>query len=182
MMKPIVYRSSKGHTFVVRPMAAGDVRGLLTFANTLIAEDTFIMLSGKKLTLREESTYVSEGLNLMKKGKKFRVVVTISGAIVGSAEIRRGELRKSHVGELGISVLKPYRGEGTGSALMECLIAEGKRMGLRILMLHCFENNTAALALYKKFGFIQCGLLPQALYYRGMHIGEVTLYKKLSAT
>jgi RimJ/RimL family protein N-acetyltransferase len=180
VIKPIAYQSNKAHTFIIRPMAAGDVRSLLTFANALIAEDTFIMLSGKKLTMKEETGYVTEGLRLMKKNEKIRLVATLDGIIVGSAEIRRGQRRKHHIGEIGISILKPYRGQGLGRELMRRLIREGKRMGLRMLMLHSFENNTAALALYKKFGFTRSGILPGALNYRGGYVGEVTLYKNLS--
>lgn len=180
MMKPIVYQSKNGHTFIIRPMAAGDTRGLLAFANTLIAEDTFIMLSGKKMTLKEETAYVHEGLRLAKKNEKIRLVVTLGDSIVGSSEIRRLPRRQHHVGEVGISILKPYRGEGIGKTLMEIIVSEGKRLGLRMLMLHCFENNTVALALYNTFGFIRCGVLPQALHYRGNYVGEVTLYKNLT--
>ena len=161
-------------------MEAGDVPGLLAFANTLIAEDTFILLSGKKITLKEEQKYVTDGLKLMKKGKKTRFVVTISGAIIASGEIRRGELRHWHSGDLGISVLAPYRGQGVGRALMEVLIAEARNMGLRMLWLNCFANNAAALHLYKKFGFIQCGILPEALSYKGGFVDELTMYTMLT--
>ncbi len=179
MMKPVVYHSKKNHRFIIRPMEAGDARALLVFANALIAEDTFVMLSGKKMTLKEETAYVKEGLKRMKKNEKIRLVVVSGKEIIGSAEIRRGEKRKRHVGELGISILKSYRREGIGKTLMEMLIAQGQRLGLRMLMLHCFENNIPALSLYKTCGFIPCGLLPQALQYHGAYVGEVTLYKCL---
>lgn len=163
----------------IRPLEIGDTRALLTFANDLIAEDTYLMLSGKKMTVAEEKKYVRESLARMKKNEKYHVVVSVGDRIVGSAEIRRGEKRKHHLGEIGIAILPSHRGQGLGKRLMEVLIAEGKRLGLRILMLHCFENNTVALALYKKLGFIPCGLLPDALNYRGRFVGELTLYKKI---
>lgn len=165
---------------IIRPLESGDTRALLTFANTLIAEDTYIMLSGKKMTFAQEKKYVSDALESMKKHEKVRLVVTLGGIIIGSGEIRRGERRKRHVGEIGISVLQPYRGHGVGSELMRRLIRDAKRLGLRMLMLHCFENNVPALMLYKKFGFIPCGVLPQALAYRTTYVGEVTLYKNLT--
>lgn len=162
-----------------RALAPNDAHALLRFANNLIAEDTFLMLSGKRLTLVAEKKYVADSVIRMKKNEKIHIVAETNGVIVGSAEIRRGEKRKYHLGEIGISILKSHRGKGIGKTLMELLIAEGKRMGLRILVLHCFENNTAALALYQKFGFTECGLLPEAYHYRGTFVGEVTLYKKI---
>ena len=163
----------------IRPLETGDTRALLAFANSLIDEDTFVLLSGKPLTLAHESRYVSEALSLIKKKEKIHLIAEVNGVIAGSAEIRRGKLRQHHVGEIGISICKEFRRKGIGRRLMSELIAGGKRMGLRVLMMHCFENNTAALALYKKFGFMECGLLPEALYYRGEYIGELTLYKKI---
>ncbi len=163
----------------IRPLKSGDTRALLAFANSLIEEDTFVLLSGKPLTLAHESRYVSEALSFIKKKEKIHLVAEVSGVIAGSGEIRRGKLRRHHVGEIGISVLKEFRRKGIGRRLMSELIAGGNRMGLRVLMLHCFENNTAALALYKKFGFIECGLLPEAFLYRGGYVGEVTLYKMI---
>jgi RimJ/RimL family protein N-acetyltransferase len=163
----------------IRSLEITDTRALLTFANDLIAEDTYLMLSGKKMTYASEKKYVQDSLARMKKKEKIHLVAIEGDRVVGSAEIRRGEKRKTHLGEVGIAILQSHRGQGLGKRLMEVLIAEGKRLGLRILMLHCFENNTAALALYKKFGFVECGLLPEALYYRDTFVGEVTLYKKL---
>lgn len=164
---------------IIRPLEKIDTKALLEFANTLIAEDTFLMLSGKKMTYKEEDKYVRDSLAGMKKHEKIRLVATDGDLIVGSAEIRRGDRRKRHVGELGISILKPYRGQGLGNRLMETLIAESNRLGLRMIILHCFETNSAAIAMYKKFGFTQSGTIPGAYLYKGDYVGEVTLYKNL---
>lgn len=166
-------------SYIIRPLQGGDTRALLAYVNDLIAEDTYLMLSGKKMTLTQEKKYVTESLARVKKNEKIHIVAVFGGRIVGSADIRRGEKRKHHIGEIGIAILSSHRGQGLGRRLVEALIAGGKRMGLRMLMLHCFENNVPALALYKKFGFIECGLLPEALHYRGAFVGEVTLYKKI---
>jgi RimJ/RimL family protein N-acetyltransferase len=175
-MKPVTVTSKKGMV-TIRQLAPGDTRALLTFANTLIAEDTFLMLSGKKLTYEEEKKYVADSLIRMRENKKFRIVATLGDIIIASAELRRGERRKLHMGEIGMEILEPYRGKGIGSKFMEILISEAKRMGLRLLMLRSFENNTGAISFYKKFGFIPCGVLPDAFRFRGSYIGETTFYR-----
>jgi RimJ/RimL family protein N-acetyltransferase len=166
-------------SFTIRPLQASDTRALLAYVNELIAEDTYLMLSGKKMTLTEEKRYVQDSLARMKKKEKIHLVATVGDRIVGSAEIRRGEKRKHHMGEIGLAILPSHRGQGLGKHLMELLISEGKRIGLRMVMLRCFENNTVALALYKKHGFVECGMLPEAFNFRGMYIGEVTLYRNI---
>lgn len=166
-------------SLTIRLLETGDTRALLAFANDLIAEDTYLMLSGKKMTYATEKKYVRDSLTLVRKKRKIHLIAEVDGVIVGSAEIRRGEKRKHHIGEIGISVLKEFRQEGIGRRLMSKLIGQGKLLGLRMLMLHCFENNTVAIGLYKKFGFVVCGLLPEAYHHRDLYIGEVTLYKNL---
>jgi ribosomal protein S18 acetylase RimI-like enzyme len=161
---------------VIRPLRADDARALLSFANTLVDEDTFLQLSGTRLSLTKEKSYIEDALTRMKKHTKIHLVAVHGGQIIGSAEVRRGEKRKAHMGEIGIAVLAPYRGKGVGRKLMESLIAEAKKIKLRMLMLHCFETNDVAISLYKQFGFVVSGLLPDAYLYRGKYVGELTFY------
>jgi predicted GNAT family N-acyltransferase len=53
-----------------------------------------------------------------------------------------------------MAVLKSWRGNGVGVALLECLAAEAKRRGHRELMLHA---QTHATAFYFKHGFLSHG-------------------------
>lgn len=175
MKKPM----QRGKSYSIRPLRYSDTRALLKFANTLIDEDTFLLLSGKRLTMKDETAYVKNSLRLMRDNQKIRLVIWFDTKIIASAEIRRGERRKYHVGEVGIAIVESFRGKGIGNMLMERLILEGRKMGLKILMLHTFENNRIALGLFKKFGFIRCGYLKDAYAFRGGFVGEVTLYKQL---
>ncbi|MEK7119576.1 MAG: GNAT family N-acetyltransferase, partial [Patescibacteria group bacterium] len=72
-----------------------------------------------------------------------------------------------------------YRQEGIGYQLLSTLIEEGKKAGLKLLILHCFENNDRALHLYEKLGFKRAGLVPGVYAYKGTFVGEVTLYLPL---
>jgi ribosomal protein S18 acetylase RimI-like enzyme len=54
-------------------------------------------------------------------------------------------------------VAREWRGRGVGSALMEAAIAWAREHGLHKLSLSVFPHNDAAIALYRKFGFVQEG-------------------------
>ncbi len=170
------FKSKKGNDVVIRYPTAADLDAMLSYANNLIAEDTFIQLSGKKKTREEEKKYLDELLEQIQNGKKAELVVWVNGKYAGSGKVRRQEFRKQHVGELGISIAREYRDEGIGSKLFALLIEEGKKMGLKLLYLHCFEGNDRAIHMYKKFGFKPAGLLPGAIEYQGTYIGEITMY------
>lgn len=56
---------------------------------------------------------------------------------------------------LDIAVLENMRGQGIGSALMQFLLDECKRRGVKEIFLEVRTTNEGAIALYTKFGFEQ---------------------------
>ena len=60
-------------------------------------------------------------------------------------------------GEIGMLVASEWRGRGVGSALIEAAIECARERGLHKLSLSVFAHNTAAIALYHKFGFVDEG-------------------------
>lgn len=174
---PCKFVSKKGNTVTFRYLHEDDLDGMLSYINTLIAEDTFIGLYGEPLTREEEKKHLDETIENINKGDKTVIVVEINNRYVGSGDLRRETIRrKKHGGSIGISLLKEYREEGIGAELLTMLIEEGKKLGLRLLYLTCLENNERALHLYEKLGFKRCGYLPNACFWKGGYVGEVTLY------
>ncbi|MBI3343093.1 GNAT family N-acetyltransferase [Candidatus Gottesmanbacteria bacterium] len=171
------FTSKKGNNVVFRYAKSDDLEAMLSYINALIAEDTFIGLFGKPLTRDEEEKTLKEILEGMKKEDKVFIAVEINGAYKGNAGIDREKTRrKKHVGNIGISLAAEYRSEGIGAELMTSLIEEGKKLGMKLLYLTCLENNDHALYLYEKLGFKRCGYIPNACFWKGSYVGEVTLY------
>jgi ribosomal protein S18 acetylase RimI-like enzyme len=54
-------------------------------------------------------------------------------------------------------VAHEWRGRGVGSALVAAAIGWARERGLHKLSLSVFAHNTAAVALYHKFGFVDEG-------------------------
>lgn len=174
------FKSKNGRDVVIRHLGRGDLDDLLTYANNLSREDTFVMLSGERLTRKQEEKYLDESIKQMKKREKVHLVVVVGGAFAGNAEIRRQRRRKKHVGEVAISLDAKFRDEGIGTELLRTLIDEGKKLGLRALTLSCFENNERALHLYEKAGFKRAGFIPGMYHYKGKYVGEVLFYLPLA--
>lgn len=172
--------TKKGNKLVIRTVSLNDLDALLSYANRLVAEDTFVMLSGKPLTEKEERKYLKEAVALMESGKKIHIVSEVNGRFAGSCEVRMFDRRKVHVGEIGISISEEFRGEGIGRQCMLTLIGLARQAGLKLLYLHCFENNRAALGLYGSVGFKKSGTVPGMYAWRNKYIGEVTLYLPLN--
>jgi ribosomal protein S18 acetylase RimI-like enzyme len=64
-----------------------------------------------------------------------------------------------HVATLGIAVAADRRSMGIGGALMAEAIRWGRSVGVEKLMLSVYPTNTAAIALYRRFGFVDEGRL-----------------------
>jgi RimJ/RimL family protein N-acetyltransferase len=60
-------------------------------------------------------------------------------------------------GELGMFVAADRRAQGIGSALVAAAIEWSREHGLHKLSLGVFPHNDAAIALYRKFGFVEEG-------------------------
>ena len=177
---PYKFKSKKGNDVVFRTLDNRDLDGMLGYINNLIAEDTYIGMYGKPVTREEEEKVLSEMLEKIEKGDQVWIVVEINGRHSGSGEVRRNHMRRQkHVADLGISLRKEYRGEGIGTELMNLLIDEARRMGLTLVTLGCFENNSAACHLYEKMGFARAGVIPNAIKWKGGFVGEVKFYRSL---
>jgi RimJ/RimL family protein N-acetyltransferase len=77
-----------------------------------------------------------------------------AGEIVGSLYV---EESRFGFGEIGMQVAADWRGRGVGTALVAAAIDWARARGLHKLTLGVFPHNEAAIALYRKFGFIEEG-------------------------
>jgi ribosomal protein S18 acetylase RimI-like enzyme len=81
--------------------------------------------------------------------------VAVAGdELVGSLHV---EVSRHGFGDFGMAVAREWRGRGVGSALLEAAIAWSRERGLHKLGLSVFPHNAAAIALYRKYGFVEEG-------------------------
>jgi ribosomal-protein-alanine N-acetyltransferase len=64
--------------------------------------------------------------------------------------------------ELGMLVAPGQRRRGVGDALLDACVAWARDAGAREVVLHVFPHNTGAVALYRKHGFEERGVLRRA--------------------
>jgi ribosomal protein S18 acetylase RimI-like enzyme len=82
-------------------------------------------------------------------------IIAVAGTeVVGSVHVDRS---RHGFGEVGMAVAREWRGRGVGSALLAAAIDRARERGLHKLSLSVFPHNTAAIALYRKFGFVEEG-------------------------
>jgi RimJ/RimL family protein N-acetyltransferase len=81
-------------------------------------------------------------------------VALVAGEVVGDLWV---EQTSFGYGEIGMMVAADWRGRGVGTALVAAAIDWARTHGLHKLTLSVFPHNDAAIALYRKFGFVEEG-------------------------
>jgi len=115
----------------------------------------------------------------MRKNQTVHLIVFCNSTLVGVAGLDMRDKAEKHVGEFGISIAQAYRGEGFGTLLMETVLkeAEANIPELQIIVLDVFSDNAVALAMYKKYGFIEYGRLPNAYLHDTVYVDGIKMYK-----
>lgn len=185
MLKPgqiiTEFKTKKSRDIIVRVVDKNDAKKLMDFINLIFSEDTFSLHGPKDLikSLKEEQQYLRGQLKKIKNKEGVHLVAECKGRIIGSVEIRRGQFRCNHQGEIGIMVNSDFREEGVGQKLLELVINEANNLSLKALYLYCFANNHRAIHVYEKMGFSRVGLLPKAFAYKDDYIDSVAMYREL---
>jgi len=86
------------------------------------------------------------------------VVAVAEGVIVGEVRVDPSWMG---FGEIGMMVAADWRGRGVGTALVAAAVQWARARGLHKLALSVFPHNDVAIALYRKFGFVEEGRLVQ---------------------
>ena len=91
-------------------------------------------------------------------------VAVSAGEVVGWCDVTPKERPiYAHGGVLGIGLLPRFRGRGIGTNLIRSTLAATRTIGLHRVELTVRENNTRAIELYKKAGFVVEGLQRDAV-------------------
>ena len=132
--------------FEVRPAQAGDARAMAELFAAVAEEHTGIAT--------EPPVDISERAALFARSAGESIVAVADRQIIGMLHI---EVSRHGFGELGMLVDPRWRGRGVGSALLAAAIGWARGQELHKLCLEVFAHNTAAVALYRKCGFIEEG-------------------------
>ena len=131
---------------VVRPAVAGDAHAM--------AESFAAVAEERDGIATEPPVNIEERTALFASSADGSFVAVADGRIVGMLHV---EVSRHGFGEFGMLVDRDWRGRGVGSALVQAAISRARGQGLHKLCLEVFAHNTAAIALYRKSGFVEEG-------------------------
>lgn len=142
----------------IRNAETSDAEKILLLVKQVMNESPFFPRTSDEfnLTIAQEEDYI--------KNTALFLVAESNGKIIGSTTLDRSSLSKlNHTVSFGITILKAYSGQGVGSLLIKKIIEWAEANKVEKIDLEVFEDNTPAISLYKKFGFVEEGRKRKAI-------------------
>jgi diaminopimelate decarboxylase len=141
---------------VVRPATPADAGPFLEFWTSIVAEGRYVRSERVSQTVRVYRRRFRRSWT----ERDAQIMALERDRVVGHLFIQRESHPVSaHVATLGIAVAADHRGKGVGSALMAEGFAWARGAGVEKIVLSVYPHNTGAIALYRKFGFLDEGRL-----------------------
>jgi RimJ/RimL family protein N-acetyltransferase len=132
--------------FVVRPARAGDAREMAELM-AMVAEERAGIAAEPPVDIEDRTA-------LFARTAAGSIVAVAGDQVIGMLHV---EVSRHGFGDLGMLVARGWRGRGVGSALLQAAIGWARDRGLHKLCLEVFPHNAAAIALYRKTGFVEEG-------------------------
>jgi RimJ/RimL family protein N-acetyltransferase len=165
-MEPREFTLKNGKKITVRQAELNDAEALLRYVEEIFKDDKFLLTTRREiaedLTVEKQRERIEKYLN---KSGMIILIAEVDGVIAGASGVDNdSKKRRRHVGKVGMSVLKEYRGIGCGTALLQSIIKWAKEDKIiEKLGLEVFASNAGAIGLYKKLGFREQGRAPREL-------------------
>ena len=137
---------------VVRPARPEDLAGVVDLLVAVAAEGRWI---GTEAPVDREARLAWFRQALDHDGQALFVALA-GGEVVGQLGL---ELRPYRVADLGMAVAARWRGRGVGSRLLQAGVEWARSVGSHKVSLQVWPHNRAARNLYRKFGFVEEGVL-----------------------
>ncbi len=145
-----------------------DLDRLLVFINNVVGEKKSDSRSplytgfDQKVSREEEAQWLAETLASIERGDVINVLAQVRNRIIANGEVTKGTHRDTfRHGRLGLTLLAKYRGLGVGRRMIEILVKESRRAGLKNLEVEFLAGNVAARRTYERQGFKEAAIIPK---------------------
>ncbi len=171
------YTAREGSSFVIRQVTESDAPHIERNINAICQESLYLVPDHFKLHEKWKRILQAQG----ELDGHLIIVAEVEGQVVGHGRLfpEFGESKDKHVADLGMAIIKSYRGLGLGTAMMEYMIDWAKEHGLEKLTLGVFASNQRAINLYRKFGFVMEGMRAKQYKINGHYVDEWLMAKFL---
>ena len=180
-IEPRTVTLKNGQQVCIRTPTVEDIPQIIDCLKEIFTDDRFFLLTAEeiqeKLTVEQQQQRIEE---FARHPDKLLVIAAQDGCVLSMTNVEAGpHHRRRHVGTIGLSIRPDWRGIGLGTAIMQALIDwAAEHRNIEKLILGVWSKNTAAIALYKKMGFVEEGRkIRDVKYANGYYDDCVLMYK-----
>jgi RimJ/RimL family protein N-acetyltransferase len=155
-IEPKTLTCRTGQQFTIRTAQPADAAALLAYIRPVAMETEFFLLEPDEFpeTEEQERKWVQD--HLEQRGQII-LLTEASGTIIGNLSFENGPHRRiAHRGNLGMAVVRDWRGRGIGTAMLRTFLDWAIANPLiEKVCLDVVSSNAVAMELYKKLGFVE---------------------------
>jgi RimJ/RimL family protein N-acetyltransferase len=180
-MKNVKTTLKNGQIIMIREARPEDAEAILSYLAQIGAESDNLDFGSEGLgyTIDEETAFI-EAVQGSDNGRILMGFIDQDLVSVAHLAGKSKRPRTKHVATLAISVIKTHWKNGIGDVMLGALVEWAKTNPvLRVLELEVRADNTAAVALYTKHGFVVSGRFPQRFRIEGQSLDTLFMIKEL---
>ena len=172
-------RLLNGDNLLLRNAITSDAETVVNFFRVTSDESENLSFSSDEyfVTPYEEKIVIS---NINRNSKTIMILGFIDNVLCCVAELNSSaEIRLSHNVEYSITVRKDFWGMGIGNAITDEIIEFAKEKNIKNIVLSVRRENSAAINLYKKYGFKTVGIKKDYSCIDGKYDDEISMQLQL---
>jgi ribosomal protein S18 acetylase RimI-like enzyme len=162
-------KAKDGRTFSLRSLEGLDAEMAIAFMGRIYAQSPYLSRYADEwsMSVEDERLYL-ERAHLAER--HLMIGTFAAGELIAIADCypMYSVSKMVHRCNCSIAIDRAFHGLGIGTAMMKVLIEEARSVGYEQMELEVVSENAAAIALYKKLGFVACGLLPHGFKNRDL--------------
>lgn len=160
----------------IREATAADAEQVLAHLQHVVSHPPVMIPKAPEeisLTLAQEQLFLEQ----LRAAANSLFLIALDGEqVVGNLDIKGlGRKALAHVGVLGMAIQAAYRGQGLGSQLMQAGLDWAQNSPLKRIELNVYCDNTPAIALYQKFGFVIEGRRKGYVLHEGQYCDDLIM-------
>ena len=153
-----------------------DAEEIINFIKQVESETNFLMREPGEfnMSIENERKFIE---NKLQNDKEIFLIAKVNEKVIGTLGFTTIPYnRYKHRGQFGISIMKDFWNYGIGYRLIDTFINWADNMGIVKITLEVDSDNLRAIKLYKRFGFVQEGILKYDKYIgNGIYKDSITM-------
>ncbi|MCO7723750.1 GNAT family N-acetyltransferase [Myroides odoratimimus] len=180
LFTPITTSLKNNKQVTIRLASSNDAHALLDLIKQYLDNAEYIPITSNDFnkTVAEIEAWIEK---LNSADNSIMLVAEHNGQLIGNLDLT-GQHRKTlqHTAVLGMGISLEWRNTGLGTALLNSAVKWAKRNNtLEILTLEVYTENIVGIALYRKQGFKEIGIIPNFIKDNDRYYDNMSMWMAL---